>query len=231
MVHASQERGLLIISMVEEEGILGRSRTNYPSWAKALFILALLAGLMFWQREPLLRALGNNLITEDPLAHVDAVLVLGGSAMDRGSEAARLYSKGISEHFVFTGAPVPNALAALGIDSTEAQCTRNIAVVKGIPVELTTALDKGTSTWEEAEALLDWSSQVGADTVMIVSNRFHLRRVRFVFKERFNKAGITLLLHGAPASSFDESTWWTSEEGLIMLNNEYVKLAYYHLKY
>jgi hypothetical protein len=40
-----------------------------------------------------------------------------------------------------------------------------------------------------------------------------------------------VLLHGAPASSFQESSWWTSEEGLIMLNNEYVKLAYYHIKY
>jgi len=182
-------------------------------------------------RVPLLRALGNHLITEDPVTRVDAVFVLGGSVKDRGVEAARVYEQGLSDRFVFTGAPVPSALEALGIDSTEAECTRNSAVVAGIPMEVTTTLNKGTSTFEEAEALLEFAIAERLDTVMVISNRFHLRRIGFVFRDRFRKAGITVLLHGAPSSTFDERSWWTSEEGLIMLNNEYVKLAYYRLKY
>lgn len=231
MGHTAKEGHLLNQGMEESVGMRRRTWGKYPWWARAMFILALLAGLLLWIRMPLLRAMGEHLITEDPLAHADAILVLGGSAMDRGEEAARLYEQGISDRLVFTGAPVPNDLRALGIDSTEAQCTRNIAVVEGVPFVQTTALDAGTSTWEEAEALLTYAQGIGADTVVIVSNRFHLRRVRFVFKERFNNAGITVLLHGAPSSTFRERNWWTSEEGLIMLNNEYVKLLYYHWKY
>jgi uncharacterized SAM-binding protein YcdF (DUF218 family) len=193
--------------------------------------VAALFTLCWILRYPLLRAAGDHLIMEDPIAHADAVFVLGGSAMDRGSEAARLYAQGISDRFIFTGAPVNTDLQALRIDSTEAECTRSIAVRNGIPFPLTTALDKGTSTFEEAGVLLAIAQAGHMDTVMIVSNRFHLRRVRFVFRERFRKAGITVLLHGAPSTQFDERTWWASEEGLIMLNNEYVKLAYYHLKY
>ncbi len=197
-------------------------------WVLIIFLLVL---LLFRLREPILRALGNHLITEDPITHVDAVFVLGGSVKDRGLEATRVYQGGFSDRFIFTGAPVPSALEALGIDSTEAECTRNMAVVAGMPLEFTTALNKGTSTFEEAEALLEFALAEQLDTVMVISNRFHLRRIGFVFRDRFRKAGITVLLHGAPSSVFDEQSWWTSEEGLIMLNNEYVKLAYYRLKY
>lgn len=213
------------------DGIRQRTWKRYPRWARLMFILSVVAGLLYTLRHPLLRALGDHLIVEDPITRADAVLILGGSAMDRGSEAARLYADSVSKRFVFTGAPVPNDLRALGIDSTEARCTRAIAVERGIPFALTTALDQGTSTWEEAEALQEYCTSIGADTVIIVSNRFHLRRVRFVFKERFKQAGIQVRLHGAPSSTFNEADWWDSEEGLLMVNNEYVKLMYYHLKY
>lgn len=202
-----------------------------PKWFLVLLVVVGLCLLGWGQRMALLRGLGDHLITEDPVAHVDAVFVLGGSILDRGMEGARIYERGLSDRFYFTGAPVPSALAALGIDSTEAECTRIVAVEAGIPIALTTVLNKGTSTFEEAEALLAQAVADGSDTVMIISSRFHLRRVGFVFKDRFRKQGITVLLHGAPCSTFQEETWWESEEGLIMLNNEYVKLAFYLLKY
>ena len=208
-----------------------RRRRSFLQVGRWLLIAFLLVLLLCRIREPMLRAMGNRLITEDPMTHVDAVFVLGGSVKDRGLEATRVYQGGFSDRFIFTGAPVPSALEALGIDSTEAQCTRNSAVVEGMPLEITTTLNKGTSTFEEAEALLEFAIAERLDTVMIISSRFHLRRIGFVFRKRFSKAGITVLLHGAPSSVFDEQSWWTSEEGLIMLNNEYVKLAYYRLKY
>lgn len=202
-----------------------------PRWLRAALVLLAVVVLGWSLRYPMLRGLGNFLITEDAPAQVDAVFVLGGSVEDRGVEATRIYQRGWCEQFVFTGAPVPSALASLGLDSTEAQCTRNAAVLAGLPREMAVALDKGTSTFEESEALLHYAVEQGFDTVMVVSNYFHLRRIGMVFRKRFRKAGITVLLHGAPSSDFDERTWWTTEEGLIMLNNEYVKLGYYWLKY
>lgn len=196
----------------------------------ALIVAALL--LLGWsQRMAILRGMGNFLITEDPPARVDEVFVLGGAIVDRGMEAANVYGQGLGDRFIFTGAPIPTAVEGLGIDSTEAACTRNQAVRYGLPLANTVVLNKGTSTFEEAEALLAQAIADGADTVMIISSRFHLRRVGRVFRKRFAGSGITILLHGAPSQTFDERTWWTSEEGLIMLNNEYVKLGYYWLKY
>lgn len=210
----------------------GINRPSRLLRAVRLLAAATLACLVFWLcRTPLLRAVGTFLITEDAPAPVDAVFVLGGSAHDRGVEAARIHQQGLSQQFVFTGAPVPGALNALGIDSSEAQCTRQAAVMAGLPPELATALNAGTSTFEEAVALLAFAQDNGMDSVMVVSNRFHLRRIGMVFRTKFAPAGITVLLHGAPSSDFDEAVWWKSEDGLVMLNNEYLKLAYYWLKY
>ncbi|HMN04598.1 MAG TPA: YdcF family protein [Flavobacteriales bacterium] len=187
--------------------------------------------ILFLLRYPILRGAGNFLIKEDPLAQVDAVFVLGGSVYDRGVEAARVHQQGLGDRFIFTGAPIPNALEALGIDSTEAECTRNAAVQAGLPLELTTTLNVGTSTYEEFEALLEYAKAEQLDTVMVISSCFHLRRIGRVFRKPFRKAGITVLLHGAPSSVYDEARWWESEEGLIMVNNEYTKLVYYLIKY
>lgn len=202
-----------------------------PKGLRILLIVVALLLLGWNQRAAILRGMGNFLVTEDPLAHADEVFVLGGAIVDRGIEAANVYRQGISDRFIFTGAPIPTALEGLGIDSTEAACTRNEAVRSGIPVGNTAVLNKGTSTYEEAEALLAQAVADGADTVMIISSRFHLRRVGRVFRKRFAGSGITILLHGAPSQTYDERTWWTSEEGLIMVNNEYVKLMYYWLKH
>ncbi len=202
-----------------------------PTWAWVLGALVALAVIGVAKRNTLLRAMGDFLITEQPATHVDEVFVLGGAIVDRGIEAAKVYERGISNKFVFTGAPIPTAIEGLGIDSTEAACTRHEAVRYGLPLANTVVLNKGTSTFEEAEALLAQAQADGADTVMIISSMFHLRRVGFVFRKRFAGSGITVLLHGAPSQTFDERQWWTSEEGLIMVNNEYVKLLYYRLKY
>lgn len=205
-----------------------RSRSRLLRWA---VWLALAASALWLLRTPVMRGLGRYLSAADADAHVDAVYVLGGSVKDRGLEAARVHRQGLSDRFVFTGAPVPSALEALGIDSTEAECTRNAAVEAGLPRELTTVLNAGTSTYEEFEALLAHARAEGIDSVMVISSCFHLRRIGRVFRVPFRKAGITVLLHGAPSSTFDEEHWWRSEEGLIMLNNEYVKLVYYRFRY
>ncbi len=197
-------------------------------WALLFFVLFLVC---WWLRAPLLRGVASFLVKEDPLCHVDAVYVLGGASVHRGEEAGTVYRAGCSDRFRFTGEPVPTALEVEGLDRTEAQQTRLVAVRNGVPDSLALALNVGTSTYEEAGFILKDALASGCDTVMIVSSRFHLRRIAFVFRKRFREKGITVVLHGARNGDFEDATWWRSEEGLLMVNNEYVKLIYYWLKY
>lgn len=204
-------------------------------WGRRLlrtFLAFVILAILLWAvRIPILRGMGSFLVTEDPLTHVDEVFVLGGSAVDRGEEAARLYKQGISSRFATTGSQVPGDLSTLGIDLTESDMTKLVMVHHGVPDTMITSFKQGTSTREEAEALLSVALQDHADTVMVVSSAFHLRRARFVFKDRFAQAGITVLFHGANDLAFDKDNWWRDESGLMMVYNEYVKLVYYHLKY
>lgn len=198
---------------------------------RAVIFLASAVLLLWVLRVPILRGMGSFLVTEDPLTHADEVFVLGGSATDRGEEAARLYAQGISSRFATTGSQVPGDLATLGIDLTESDMTKLVMTRHGVPDALILSLKRGTSTQEEAEALLSVALQDRVDTVMVVSSSFHLRRARYVFKDRFAQAGITVLFHGANDLAFNKDNWWRDESGLMMVYNEYVKLVYYHLKY
>ena len=200
-------------------------------WVRWLIVLAAVVTLLLLCRIPILRATGDFLITDTPVAHADVAYVLGGAAWDRGREAARLYHAGVVDRFVCTGSQVPGDLEALGLDITEGGVTRKVMIDGGIPAERIMQLDRGTSTREEADALLDVARNAGVDTVLIVSHAFHLRRIRFVFEDRFADAGITVLMHGSPSDTFNEERWWETESGLMIVYNEYVKLIYYHLKY
>ena len=203
-------------------------RSRAVVWA-TLVLIAL--SLLYTIRGSILRGVGAYLIAEDDPVHCDAIYVLGGASLERGQEAARLFGEGWSTTLVFTGEMIPTIFLAEGIDKTEAEVSLDAAVRYGAPPSLCHVLLKGTSTMDESVAILEHARASGTDTVMIVSSLFHLRRVRNVFRDKFQEHGIKVVLRGAPSVLFDEGEWWRKEEGLIMVNNEYVKLLYYWWKY
>ena len=229
---APQEWYLLITTgMSIKEPLL----STRPWWKSRLVkrcaVILAIAVLLFLFRFPILRCAGNYLISEDPLAHADVVFVLGGSATDRGEEAAKLYFAGLCDRFVCTGKNVPGDLQEVGIDLSESDMTKLVVQRCGVPADRIESFKEGTSTQEEAIALLDREKATGVDTVIIVSHGFHLRRVRNVFENRFNAEGITVLLHGAESRDFSHDAWWRTEQGMMMVQNEYAKLLYYLVKH
>jgi hypothetical protein len=66
---------------------------------------------------------------------------------------------------------------------------------------------------------------------MVLSSKLHTHRINEVFRKKLKDAGITLVVRGAPSSQFDEMHWWQSENGLIAVNNEWIKRMYYWWKY
>lgn len=203
-------------------------RRRAVRWAVRLGLLALLLGLL---HRPILRGLGNWLWKETPVTHADVVCVLGGGARDRGRAAADLYRQGIADRFICTGGQVPGDVEVMGLPFTESDLTGHQLVANGVPAVAVLSFRTGTSTQEEADALLPRLLAEGVDTVVIVSHRFHLRRIHGVFSARYKRAGIVVQLHGAPTEAFDERTWWRTEQGMIMVFNEYAKLLYYALKH
>ena len=197
----------------------------------ALGTFIILLGILFLFRVPILHALGNVLICEEPVEKVQAIFVLSGGPLDRGGEAAKLYGAGISKRVICTGSNTPADFAALGITYLESEITRIYMMHEGVPDSSIDLIKKGTSTREEEECILDYCKKNNLNNVMVVSSKFHTRRICRTFNKAFSNAHIHLIIHGASSSTYDENNWWKREDGLIAVNNEYIKILYYWVKY
>lgn len=200
-------------------------------WWRVFILLCLVFAMLWLFKAPLLRGAMSYLVSEDTTGTVDALYVLGGGALDRGKEAARLATSAIDAPLYTTGSNIDGALEEWGIVLTEADVTRGICVKHGVPPERITALPLGTSTMEEADAILVHARMMGFDTIGVLSSRYHLRRIDDVFTDRFAEQGILVKRFGAFNPNFEEETWWQGEYGLIAIQNEYIKLFYYRWKY
>jgi uncharacterized SAM-binding protein YcdF (DUF218 family) len=196
-----------------------------------LGILLNLLLILYIFRFPLLRGMGNFLTVQDDLEKCDAIYVLSGNPIDRGHEGALLLQQEYAPEVICTGADYSGVMLAYGIKVLHCELTRRAMLQQGADSTRIRMIDKGTSTMEEYEAIKKDIQSHGYKKVMILTSLFHTRRTRQVFKGRLEDAGIHTVMRGADDSGFDEAHWWKHEDGLLFLNSEYIKMAYYWVKY
>lgn len=192
-------------------------------------ILALL--LLYALRRPLLRCVGNVLIDEDELSSCETLFVLSGGPNDRSKEAARLLQQGWAPYVICTGESVHRLFEVIDVHLDEAELTHRALINEQVSDSLIVLIHKGTSTREECGIILDYCREKNLKKVMVLSDKFHTNRIDYAFRDRFEAAGVELVLRGAPSGIYEENNWWATEAGLLMVNNEYVKLFYYYLHY
>lgn len=208
-------------------------------WVKRIALFLFFAIFVVSFRTALLQGMGNLLIHEDDFERTQVLVVLGGNSLERGTAALELYKSGRVEHIVCSGGNIPGPLEAIGQPMYEAELTALFLTENGVPADAITVLTNSTSTLEESQEVLQWvgsleghnSAENGLFSVTVLSSRFHTGRVRRVFQKTWKGAKFDLRVTGAPSLNYDENEWWKSEEGLIMVNNEYVKSLYYLIKH
>jgi len=197
----------------------------------SLLILLALIIVLFLFKNNILRGLGNFLICEDPLQKSTYTFVLSGGPWDRGNEAVKIFKAGFTDTLVCTGENIPHDFKALGLEMFESEITEKNMLRHGVPQGNVILIKKGTSTQEESDIILEFCKSRNSKQAIIISTDFHTRRVTQVFKKKFADSGIEVIVHAAPSSNYDAQNWWKDENGLIALNNEYIKQLYYLLKY
>lgn len=202
------------------------SSRNRKRGSKFIFLL-LFVLLIYIFRVGILQKAGAFLVKTDPVDYAPVLVVLGGNSLERGHAALQLYNAGKVGTIVCTGGNIPGAFVAIDTLVYEAQLTADYLIRRGVQPERVVALNQSTSTLEEAHEVLEWCNANNISELTILSSNFHTRRVRRVFKKAFKGSESVLSFTGAPAQNYDEAEWWKSEEGLIMVNNEYVKNIYY----
>jgi uncharacterized SAM-binding protein YcdF (DUF218 family) len=187
--------------------------------------------ILYLFRIPLLKSIGRFLRdTDSPNGTYDVAFVLSGNAYDRSTEALRLYKSGFFKKIVCTGSAIPKVLRATDCKLTEAELSASVLRHNGLSDSVVTVLNDGTSTREEGLIIKEYVQNNNIKRLLIISSLNHTRRIRRTISKLLNESTKYDIV-GADDTSYDELYWWTSEDGLIAVNNEYIKLIYYSLKY
>jgi uncharacterized SAM-binding protein YcdF (DUF218 family) len=178
----------------------------------------------------LLRGAADLWIVSDPVTRSDVVVVLGGGLDVRPFAAAEIYNKGLvakvlvsqveEEHFTKIGAPGHTEL------------NRMVLLKLGVPeAAIGTFGQANSSTWDEAAALRDWASQHRVSRIVIPTEIFCARRVRWVFDREFAESSVQIETPSFDGPGYTRAEWWKTTTGIIAFQNEIIKYIYYRLKY
>jgi uncharacterized SAM-binding protein YcdF (DUF218 family) len=193
----------------------------------------LLAALVLALRVPLLTRLGQFLVVNDELTPVDIIFVLNGDYSTRPFFAADLYGHDLAPKVVIARSEnLPPA--ELGILPNETDISVSIMEQLGVQAGNIVILPFPggvTSTFDEAGVLREYAAAAHIQRVILVTSAFHTRRVFWIFNKELAGMDIAIEMAAAPYRDFNAGNWWQSEDGMITLLNEYIKLTYYFFKY
>lgn len=200
---------------------------------RTLFLCSTVSALIaLWlYRDSVLLSLGNFLIvTEANLQSADLIHVLGGSE-DRVPYGVQLYSLGYGQQIFFSGrGPVKTNSATYVSNVHYAQV---FAREQGLQLNgIVPFKSLASSTYEESIELKQvLESQDAIQSVIIVSEPFHMRRVRWIFDK---KVGHRVSLQFAPvpfAMTQYKQRWWMDESSREFVIEEYWKNLFYRIRY
>ena len=190
-----------------------------------------LAVFCFVFRAPLLTTLANAWVINDPLHKADAIVILGGGLDSRPFGAAELYKQGLASRIIYMDVKFEPE-RRLGLGRSEPELTRQILLKSGVPESALTLIGRRvTSTQEEAGALRGLMQTSNVRNLIIATDLFHTRRVRWLLHKQLKPWQPQIQLTPVYNPHYQLTNWWQHEEGLIAFQNEVVKMGYYWIKY
>jgi uncharacterized SAM-binding protein YcdF (DUF218 family) len=200
---------------------------------KFLVALGLTAtlGLSLWlERAPLLRSAADAWVVSDQPGPADAVAVFGGGLEDRPFAAAEYYRAGLVKKVLVSSDRVGPA-EQLGIVKPDALANREVLVKLGVPERDIEYFGESLSnTHEEALALQAWAEKAGAHAIIVPTELFAARRVRWMLRHAL-ASDVTIEVPALEPLEYHRDDWWHHEQGVIAFQNEILKYVYYRLKY
>jgi len=170
---------------------------------------------------------GHFLTAVDTFSQADAIVVLGGDGGNffRVQQAVNLFQEGHAPVVVFSGGTLKDA----GLACSSAQLSLEAAQKLGLPIDTTIIADDAASTYDEAVNLRRLAQQHHWRSLIVVTDLFHTRRAARTFRTLLPDT--TIYLSAAPNPKYDAGRWWQTEEGLVAVFNEVLKLVFYWAKY
>lgn len=207
------------------------SRRRLKFVAIGFGLIVLLISLAWWQRAPLLKGAARLWIVSETPTPADAIVILGGGVELRTLKAAELYHSRFANR-ILVMQPERTELNTLGLIVDQAALTMQLLKLKDVPDSAIVLLDpEVTSTFEEAEALANWSKANNAQSVLVTTDIFHTRRARWILNRKLKEVGVEVKMVAVPQKKYDANNWWQTEAGVIDFQNEVIKFAVYRWRF
>ena len=187
-------------------------------------------------RRPLLASPAVYLRIEDPLRPADLIAVMpsGWEGVDYGIE---LYKQGYAPKLMLIGGYPFEFLQKDGPSFRVVRIdwelvARAIALEAGVPDDAILTRG-GSSTYEQARQFVELAEASQLNTVIIVTDDVHSRRISWSVAKFPASAKLALIYSPVPRSiylpqeQFEADQWWADEESAKQVFAEYVKLGYY----
>ena len=190
----------------------------------ALIALLAIAGTTLFA----VRRAGAWLVIDDPLQPSRAVVVLAGQTPFRAMEAAAIYSQGWTREVWLTPGRVGEedaALLRLGIDRPpDTHYSRLVLEHLGVPPGSIRELTGSTAnTADEVHAVRRELTAVGGDRIIIVTSKFHTRRVKALWRALVGPRP-ELVVRYAPGDPFEPERWWRTSGDAMAVAREWFGL-------
>lgn len=196
-----------------------------------MLVLTSFVALAWLEREPLLRGAAELWIISDPVTEADAAIVLGGGLSIRPFAAAEFYRKGLVKKVLISQAEDDREVE-IGAVRSHTEANRGVLLALEVqPTDIETFGAANKNTRDEAFALREWADRHAVKALIIPTEIFSARRVRWMFRRAFDGQGVRILVPSFQPRQYSAAEWWKSDVGIVAFQNEILKYIYYRLKY
>jgi len=201
---------------------------------KWLFIFIFLTGLAataIFQYQPILSSYAEFYTVNNASSGADAIVILSGGQASRIPHALNLFTENYAPRLLLTDVKKMNMRFAHLFSTNEEIAQAMIDELKlSVPIITVASLKGGaTSTFDEAYDLRKFSEAEGFKRLILVTDAFHTRRAYHAFQTVFAGSEIRLEMSAAQNDIFNESNWWTSDQGISAYVLESIKYPVYLL--
>lgn len=189
--------------------------------------IALIAGSAYGCRR-----LGTFLAREDPLVKADAIFLFAGSQAERPLEAVDLFRSGYAPLIVLTRPTEESAINVLAqrgiILPTRFSLTRDVLRKLDVPDQAILVPDRvHDNTAQESETLRELATSRRWSRVILVSSKYHLRRVRMASRRALRGTNVEIIVHASRYDPAQPERWWQHRSDLRQMLWELPKLLGY----
>lgn len=160
-------------------------------------------------------------------SQADIVVVLGGESGDRALMAARLFRESFAARLLVTGLETSPPEVRPAYLHWRAQ----VLAERGVPLDRIIYDSDTTNSWGEAVNTRRTMEANGWRRVLVVSDPYHLRRLSWTWAQVFRNSGLDYSLVATSPRWWDSEGWWHDEKSAQVVIMEYIKIAYYLVKY